>query len=101
MGFWLLPGGDLQFGPDGMLYWGIGDNTNGANAQDLSNIHGKILRLNPTNGNAPQDNPFINTVNAEPRIWAYGLRNPFRLEFTATGDCWPAMSATTPSKSWT
>jgi glucose/arabinose dehydrogenase len=74
-------GGDLQFGPDGMLYWGVGDNTVGANAQDLTNIHGKILRLNPADGSAPQDNPFVNTENAEPRIWAYGLRNPFRLAF--------------------
>lgn len=74
-------GGDLQFGPDGMLYWGVGDNTVGANAQDLSNIHGKILRLNPTDGSAPQDNPFVTVANAEPRIWAYGLRNPFRLAF--------------------
>jgi glucose/arabinose dehydrogenase len=74
-------GGDLQFGPDGMLYWGVGDNTDGANAQDLSNIHGKILRLNPTDGSAAQGNPFANTPNAEPRIWAYGLRNPFRLAF--------------------
>ncbi|WP_319436689.1 PQQ-dependent sugar dehydrogenase [Mycobacterium sp. RTGN5] len=74
-------GGDLQFGPDGMLYWGVGDNTVGANAQDLSNIRGKILRLNPTDGSAAQGNPFVNTPNAEPRIWAYGLRNPFRLAF--------------------
>lgn len=78
-------GGDLQFGPDGMLYWGIGDNTDGANAQDLTNIHGKILRLDPTDGSAPQDNPFVNTPNAEARIWAYGLRNPFRLAFDPEG----------------
>lgn len=78
-------GGDLLFGPDGMLYWGVGDNTVGANAQDLSNIHGKILRLNPADGSAPQDNPFVNTPNSESRIWAYGLRNPFRLAFTPDG----------------
>ncbi|MBB3750758.1 glucose/arabinose dehydrogenase [Mycolicibacterium sp. BK634] len=78
-------GGALAFGPDGKLYWGIGDNTVGANAQDLSNIHGKILRLNPTDGTAPQDNPFVNTAGAESRIWAYGLRNPFRLDFTPDG----------------
>ena len=75
-------GGDLLFGSDGMLYWGVGDNTVGANAQNLTNIHGKILRLNPVDGSAPQDNPFVNMSNAEPLIWAYGLRNPFRLEFT-------------------
>ncbi len=78
-------GGELTFGPDGKLYWGIGDNTVGANAQDLSNIHGKILRLNPTDGSAPQDNPFVNTAGAVPQIWAYGLRNPFRIAFTPDG----------------
>ncbi|AKK30740.1 hypothetical protein AB431_21160 [Mycobacterium sp. EPa45] len=78
-------GGELVFGPDGKLYWGIGDNTVGTNARDLSNIHGKILRLNPTDGSAPQDNPFVNSQGAVPQIWAYGLRNPFRLEFTPDG----------------
>jgi len=78
-------GGELLFGPDGKLYWGIGDNTVGANAQDLTNIHGKILRLNPLDGSAPQDNPFVNTPGAVPQIWAYGLRNPFRIEFTPDG----------------
>lgn len=78
-------GGALTFGPDGMLYWGVGDDTDGANAQDLSNMHGKILRLSPTDGTAPQDNPFVTTAGAESRIWAYGLRNPFRLEFTPDG----------------
>jgi glucose/arabinose dehydrogenase len=78
-------GGALTFGPDGKLYWGIGDNTDGANAQTLSNIHGKILRLNPSDGSAPQDNPFVNNADAVPQIWAYGLRNPFRLAFTPDG----------------
>ena len=40
-------GGELHFGPDGMLYWATGDNSNNLNAQNLSNIHGKILRLDP------------------------------------------------------
>ncbi|MCK5751951.1 MAG: PQQ-dependent sugar dehydrogenase, partial [Mycobacterium sp.] len=51
-------GGALGFGPDGTLYWGVGDNGNGANSQDLTNIHGKILRLNP-DGSTPADNPAI------------------------------------------
>lgn len=75
-------GGDIHFGSDGMLYWGIGDNGVGTNAQDLSNIRGKILRLDPTDGSAPQDNPFVGDASAVPQIWAYGLRNPFRFTFT-------------------
>lgn len=76
-------GGGLAFGPDGKLYWGKGDNTTGANAQDLTNIYGKILRLNP-DGSAPSDNPSLG-AGALPQIYAYGLRNPFRLTFTPTG----------------
>lgn len=75
-------GGALGFGPDGTLYWGVGDNGNGANSQDLTNIHGKILRLNP-DGSIPADNPAI--PGALPQIYAYGLRNPFRLTFTPDG----------------
>ena len=75
-------GGALGFGPDGTLYWGVGDNGNGANSQDLTNIHGKILRLNP-DGSTPADNPAI--PGALPQIYAYGLRNPFRLTFTPDG----------------
>lgn len=76
-------GGALGFGPDGLLYWGVGDNANGANAQNLSNIHGKILRLN-TDGSVPVTNPVIN--GSRTHIYAYGLRNPFRLTFTPTGE---------------
>ncbi|MGD9618984.1 MAG: PQQ-dependent sugar dehydrogenase [Mycolicibacterium sp.] len=76
-------GGALGFGPDGKLYWGVGDNAFGANSQDLTNIHGKILRLNP-DGTAPLDNPDLG-AGALPHIYAYGLRNPFRLNFTPDG----------------
>lgn len=76
-------GGALDFGPDGKLYWGVGDNATGSNAQTLSNIHGKILRLN-TDGTVPDDNPLIN--GSRSLIYAYGLRNPFRLTFTPTGE---------------
>ncbi|CAN3127089.1 PQQ-dependent sugar dehydrogenase [Mycobacterium sp. smrl_JER01] len=75
-------GGALGFGPDGTLYWGVGDNATGANAQNLGNIHGKILRLN-TDGGVPVDNPLID--GSRTHIYAYGLRNPFRLTFTPTG----------------
>lgn len=77
-------GGEVQFGPDGKLYWAMGMNTNNPNSQNLSNVHGKILRLNP-DGSAPADNPFVNTPGAIPQIWAYGLRNPFRFTFTPNG----------------
>jgi glucose/arabinose dehydrogenase/regulation of enolase protein 1 (concanavalin A-like superfamily) len=77
-------GGDIEFGPDGKLYWAMGMNTYNPNSQDLSNVHGKILRLNP-DGSVPEDNPFIDTPGAVPQIWAYGLRNPFRFTFTPDG----------------
>lgn len=76
-------GGALDFGPDGKLYWGKGDDNLGANAQDLTNMHGKILRINP-DGSTPSDNPVLGP-GALPQIYAYGLRNPFRLTFTPTG----------------
>jgi hypothetical protein len=74
-------GGQLQFGPDGMLYVSTGDGHDSANAQNTSSQLGKILRLNPATGGAAAGNPFGNTV------WAYGLRNPWRFSFDrATGD---------------
>ncbi|MDQ8189288.1 PQQ-dependent sugar dehydrogenase [Roseibacillus persicicus] len=77
-------GGYLEFGPDGMLYIGTGDggaaNDPKANAQDLSNLLGKILRIDvsPSQGyEVPKDNPFTGSQEA-PEIFAYGLRNPWR-----------------------
>jgi hypothetical protein len=76
-------GGQLQFGPDGMLYASIGDNANGDNAADLTVPYGKILRLDPRTGGAAAGNP----AHPFTRIWAYGLRNPWRFSFDrATGD---------------
>lgn len=77
-------GGALGFGPDGALYWGVGDNKNSDNAQDLGTIHGKIIRINP-DGTIPADNPDLGT-GALPQIYAYGFRNPFRLSFTPSGE---------------
>jgi glucose/sorbosone dehydrogenase len=68
-------GGQLQFGPDGMLYASIGDRKDGANAESTTNPYGKILRLNPATGGAAAGNPFGSVV------WAYGLRNPWRFSF--------------------
>ena len=77
-------GGGLAFGPDGKLYWAKGDDGTGANAQDLTNLYGKILRINP-DGSTPSDNPVLGQ-GALPQIYAYGFRNPYRLTFTPTGE---------------
>lgn len=90
-------GGQLRFGPDGMLYVGLGDG--GAvgdpydNAQDPGTLLGAILRLDidaPTPDAAytiPPDNPFADERNARGEVWALGLRNPWAFSFDrATGD---------------
>ncbi len=70
-------GGALHFGLDGKLYVAVGDNANGGNAQVLTNLLGKILRVN-SDGSIPTDNPFYATASGKNRaIWALGLRNPF------------------------
>ena len=85
-------GGAIEFGPDGMLYIASGDGGSGNDpnnrAQDLSSLLGKILRIAP-DGSIPPDNPFIDGAAARPEIWAYGLRNPFRISFDpSTGRLW-------------
>ena len=70
-------GGALHFGVDGQLYIGVGDNADGAQAQDLSKPFGKLLRVND-DGSIPTDNPFYASSTGLARaVWAYGLRNPF------------------------
>jgi glucose/arabinose dehydrogenase len=70
-------GGALNFGADGKLYVAVGDNANSSNSQTLSNLLGKVLRIN-NDGSIPNDNPFYNTATGKNRaIWALGLRNPF------------------------
>jgi glucose/arabinose dehydrogenase len=101
--------GDLEFGPDGKLYIATGDgggsddedgdqsinpppgvvgHPNGGNAQNLSVVLGKILRIDVDGNNAPggrygipRDNPFVRVPGAAKEVWAYGLRNPFRMSF--------------------
>lgn len=88
-------GGDIKFGPDGFLYLGLGDG--GAyndlhgeigNGQNLNTLLGKILRIdvNQQPYGIPADNPFVGQENKRPEIFAYGMRNPWRLSFDkATG----------------
>ena len=76
-------GGMLAFGPDGMLYIASGDGGgNSSDAQDLTNPLGAILRIDPEDGSAPADNPFVSSPpGADARILHYGLRNPWRFSF--------------------
>ena len=74
-------GGAIHFGPDGRLYIAVGENATPSNAQTLSNMLGKVLRIN-SNGTIPSDNPFFNQATGNNRsIWALGLRNPFTFAF--------------------
>jgi glucose/arabinose dehydrogenase len=71
-------GGALDFRTDGKLYISTGDNTNPENAQNLTNLVGKVLRINK-DGTIPTGNPFYATASSKNRaIWALGLRNPFK-----------------------
>jgi glucose/arabinose dehydrogenase len=81
-------GGQLQFGPDGFLYAGVGDGGSeddpSRNGQKLSTDLAKILRIDPRPGggfDVPDSNPFRSRSGAKPEIWAYGLRNPWRFSF--------------------
>ncbi|MBK9401433.1 MAG: PQQ-dependent sugar dehydrogenase [Bacteroidetes bacterium] len=73
-------GGTMQFGPDGKLYVGIGENANSANAQNLDTYHGKILRLN-TDGTPASGNPYSTGSVQRRSVWSYGVRNPYTLTF--------------------
>jgi glucose/arabinose dehydrogenase len=79
-------GGGLTFDKNGYLYVSLGDNWNPPNSQNLSTVWGSVLRLN-RNGSVPAENPFNDGAgpNAD-AIFAYGLRNPFRLYLEADGD---------------
>jgi glucose/arabinose dehydrogenase len=87
-------GGSVAFGNDGFLYIALGDGGGRGDplgsGQDLGVLLGKILRIDVDTGApyaVPADNPFLSTAGAEPEIWAYGLRNPYRVAFDpATGD---------------
>ena len=83
-------GGTLAFGGDGYLYWSTGDGGSGGdpsnNAQQLNNLLGKLLRIDVNSGapyGIPTSNPFYSNPdpNVKKEIWAYGLRNPWRISF--------------------
>lgn len=93
--------GQLAFGPDGYLYWSLGDGGSGgdpdANGQNLGTLLGKIVRLDVSRECGeqaycvPKSNPFVQTEGARPEIWAYGLRNPWRFSFdSGDGSLWIA-----------
>jgi glucose/arabinose dehydrogenase len=71
-------GGAMHF-KNGLLYVAVGENANGANAQNLDTYHGKLLRINP-NGSVPAGNPFTTGSEQRRRVWAYGLRNPYTFD---------------------
>jgi len=80
-------GGGLRFGNDGRLYIPVGDDSFHqtrrplANPQEITNLNGKILRLNQ-DGSIPTDNPFYQSASGKNRaIWALGLRNPYTIDF--------------------
>ena len=86
-------GGTMQFGPDGMLYFGVGDGQRpyppdaDNTGQDLSDLQASIMRINvddPTDDQQyriPPDNPFVGRPNTREEIWSFGLRNPWKIAF--------------------
>jgi len=90
-------GGNIAFGPDGMLYLGTGDGGGGgdpfANAQNARSLLGKILRLDVQCGSAlycrPADNPYAGNSSANAQlVWMRGVRNPWRWSFDTNGVMW-------------
>ena len=74
-------GGGLHFGPDGYLYLSIGNNEQKERAGGLDNPLGKFLRFDKRDGSPAPDNPFIDDPEADPRIFAHGIRNTFDFAF--------------------
>ena len=94
-------GGALRFGPDGMLYLGIGDggaaNDPHNHGQDRSTLLGTIIRIDVRGASTqypyrvPPDNPLLGVAGVRPEIYAWGMRNPWRMSFDPqTGALWVA-----------
>jgi glucose/arabinose dehydrogenase len=88
-------GGQVAFGPDGMLYIGLGDGGSAGdpqgNAQNLRSLLGKILRIDTSKSPyaIPENNPFKGLAAARGEVFAFGLRNPWRFSFDrANGQLW-------------
>ncbi|MEX1042613.1 MAG: PQQ-dependent sugar dehydrogenase, partial [Pirellulaceae bacterium] len=99
--YWNHNGGSIEFGPDGYLYIGLGDggsaNDPHGNGQKLSTLLGSVLRIDVDKQDSgknyaiPADNPFTESPLTRPEIYAYGIRNIWRLTFDRkTGDLWAA-----------
>jgi glucose/arabinose dehydrogenase len=108
-------GGQVEFGPDGLLYLATGDGGSGGdpdeNSQNLDSLLGKLIRIDPRrSGNQPYtvpgSNPFVGVAGRD-EIYSYGLRNPFRFSFDRQGghlviadvgqDTWEEIDYVTPS----
>ena len=91
-------GGAIRFGPDLMLYLGLGDGGSQGdpqgNGQNLETLLGSVIRIDVRDASAaqpyaiPPDNPFVGVAGVREEIWAYGLRNPWRMTFDRDGALW-------------
>lgn len=90
--------GDVHVDAGGLVWYAVGDGgpsqEPSTRAQDLNDLHGKLLRIDPRAAEEapyriPPDNPFVGRAGARPEVWVYGLRNPWRFELDpVTGDLW-------------
>lgn len=92
-------GGQVTVGPDGFVYFALGDGGSGGdpegNGQNLNSLLGSILRIDPTTPGEdlpytnPAGNPYVDSDTGLPEIWLWGVRNPWRFSFDSdTGDLW-------------